>query len=655
MRALALLALTACSLDAASKPECVTDNDCNYPPGHCVEQVCYPNVVPTGQPDVIYVLGASATTVVVGDVLRNDVDPDGSDIRIAEVRRDDPSTGAIVYTGSKVEIKATRVPATYGYRVRDSDGVNFDWITVTLAKLPSAMSIPVEAGTSVSLANVFGSIVDPSQVTLITPPTVGMLTGTLPDVTYVPPSDFCGTDMSAYRITAANGTFDVAITFEVGILLNNEERDVEFGSSTTIDVLADERSGLELVAADHSTATVSAGKDTLIVNPPVNVGGSYKIHYVAKDTRGCEGTGELSVNVSFPTRVVVGEGLTGDAFDATLSADGNFLAFTSADASIVSGDSNGTSDVFVLDLATNAVERVSVASNGAQANEGSSGPTISADGRWVAFVSRATNLAAADTTSVEDIYLHDRTTGATTLLSVSIDGTGSDRGSVTPHISTDGTRIAFASSATRLVANDTNDVLDIFVRDVSVSTTTRVSVTSSGAQAPYASHVRPRISGNGRYVALSSTAGLDGSNLNAAFLVDTAGGAISRLASSTGELDLDDVGRFIVHATYNVTLLDRVVENTTNLGNGTTQVFPAISGDGKHVVLAYGKQVLARANGSNVDAIVDRAGAVIAATPLRRPDISADGRWIVFSTAEWPGHQGRFVIVRVWNPAHGSL
>lgn len=650
MRALLILALSACTLDASSKPECLADNDCNYPPGHCVEQVCVPNVAPAGRPDVVYVLGAGGKILV--DVLENDVDPEGDDLRISEVRRDDPTTGYITTLGGEVEIEVTDVPSTYAYRVRDPDAADRAWTPITIALLDTQVTLRSESGTNVSLANVLGSIVDTAAVELVTPPSVGTLEGTLPSVSYVPPADYCGQDSATYRVHAANGTFDVVITFEVGILLNDEERDIEFGSSTTIDVLADERSGLELVAADHPTAALSAGKDTLIVTPPVNVGGSYKIQYIAKDARGCEGTAALSVNVSFPTRVLVGEGLTGDAFDAALSADGRFLAFTSADATIVSGDTNGTSDVFVLDLQTNALERVSVASNGAQANEGSSGPTISANGRWIAFVSRATNLAAADTTSVEDIYLHDRTTGATTLVSVSIDGTGSDQGTVTPHISADGTRVAFASNATRLVTNDTNDALDIFLRDVSTSATTRLSVTSSGAQVPYASQVRPRISGNGRYVALSSTANLDGSNLNAAFLVDTEGGAITRLVSSVGELDLDDVGRFIVHAAYNVTLLDRVVENTTNLGNGTSQVFPAISGDGKHVAMAYGKQVLARKNGMNVDAIVNRAGAVVAATPLRRPDVSGDGRWIVFSTAEWPGYQGRFVIVRVWNPAH---
>ena len=184
--------------------------------------------------------------------------------------------------------------------------------------------------------------------------------------------------------------------------------------------------------------------------------------------------------------------------------------------------------------------------------------------------------------------------------------------------------------------------------DLPATSTQRVSVTSAGAQVPYASQTRPRISGNGRYVALSSTSSLDGSNSGGAFLVDTSGSAVSRIDPSTGEVDLDDAGRFLIHADFQVTLLDRVVENTTFLGTGT---FPSISADGRYNVYASGKRITARGGGSEIDAIVDRNGTVLQVTPLRRPELSGNGRWIVFSTSEWPGYLGRFVIVRLWNRA----
>jgi hypothetical protein len=126
---------------------------------------------------------------------------------------------------------------------------------------------------------------------------------------------------------------------------------------------------------------------------------------------------------------------------------------------------------------------------------------------------------------------------------------------------------------------------------------------------------------------------------------------VFRLSNSMGEMDLDDAGRFLGHASFNVTLFDRVVENTTSLGNGA---FPAVSANGKFVVFTNAKRVLARGAGAPVDAIVNRAGAVVAVTPLRRPEISGDGRWIVFATSEWPGHLGRFVIVRLWNAAYAE-
>jgi Tol biopolymer transport system component len=512
------------------------------------------------------------------------------------------------------------------------------------------VTLRVEAGTTASLMPVLGSIVDLEAVELLTPPTVGTLQGTLPAVTYVPPADYCGTDAVTYRVRGTNGTIDVTITFEIGILLADDQRSIELGSPTTIDVLANDRAGLELVSTTDAFAAIPASKDVLVVTPPTTGANNYMVDYIARDQRGCEGKATLTLDVGFPTRVVVGEGLTGDAFDATLSNDGRYLAFTSADDTLVGGDTNGAADVFVRDLTTNAIERVSVASNGAQANETSGSPTISADGRWVAFTSRATTLVAADTTSIEDIYLHDRTTGATTLVSISIDGGGSDHASLTPHISADGNRITFASNATRLVANDTNDVMDVFVRDVSSATTTRVSLTNVGAQVPFASDVRPRISGNGRYVALSSTSSLDGSNQSGAFLVDTTGNAVSRIDTSTGEMDIVDLGRIVVHASFNVKLLDRVVENSTTLGTGA---YPTISADGKLVAFVSGKHIFARGAGAPLDVIVDRAGSVVDVTPLRRPEISGDGRWIVFSTSEWPGSVGRFVIVRVWNRAHG--
>src|SRR5713226_470159 len=114
---------------------------------------------------------------------------------------------------------------------------------------------------------------------------------------------------------------------------------------------------------------------------------------------------------------------------SALSADGRFVAFDSAATDLVAGDTNGVSDVFAHDRQTGATERVSVASGGAQ-GDGSSGligfafpPALSADGRFIAFVSFATNLVAGDTNGATDVFVHDRLTGMTERVSVASDGT----------------------------------------------------------------------------------------------------------------------------------------------------------------------------------------------------------------------------------------
>ncbi len=648
MRSLLMLALLgACSLDIDAKPECTIDDDCQYRQAYCVEQVCAPNFFPTGTADVFYVDQVPATLTF--DVLANDIDPEGREIKIVEVTRQAGSNGAITKRIDEnghdyVEITLASAPATYLYRVADRFGANFDWIPITIMPLSSEVTLDVEAGTSISLTHVFGSVMQTSTIELITPPMFGQLAGTAPNVTYTPNDDYCGTDTAVYRVQATNGTFDVTITFQVGLKVTGEQATLQFGAPTTVNILANDAPNLEIVTFDQARASLASDGQSLIINPPTTTT-TYGVAYTVRDTRGCIGSATLTVDVQFPTKVIVGTGLTGDAFDPVLSADGRYVAFTSADNTLVSGDTNGTSDVFVRDLTTNVTTRVSVASSGTQANEASGSPTMSADGRWIAFVSRATNLVAADTTAVEDIYLHDRTTGATTLVSVSLDNTGSDQPSVTPHISADGTRIVFASSATRLVPSDTNGVLDIFVRTISASSTARISLTSTGAEAPYASYVRPRISGNGRYVVLSSNALLTAEG-NGTFVVDIVGNAIDRITPAVGEADIDDAGRFVVVGS---TLYDRVVDNETYLGGVS---YASVTGDGKYVAHSYQKRVLARGTGAALDVIVDGNGSVVAATPLRRPEITSDGKWIVFATNEWPGAAGRFVIVRVWNRAY---
>jgi Tol biopolymer transport system component len=196
----------------------------------------------------------------------------------------------------------------------------------------------------------------------------------------------------------------------------------------------------------------------------------------------------------------------GDSTDPVVSGDGTVVAFESNASNLVAGDTNGVPDIFVRDRVSGRTTRVSVASDGAEGNGASSSPSISADGRFVAFASEATALVPGDHNRTEDVFVHDRRTGRTTKVSVASDGRPANGPSFSPRISADGRFVAFASEATNLVAGDTNGATDIFVHDRETGRTTRVSVASNGAQSD-SDCFAPSISGDGRFVAFTTDAG----------------------------------------------------------------------------------------------------------------------------------------------------
>lgn len=189
-----------------------------------------------------------------------------------------------------------------------------------------------------------------------------------------------------------------------------------------------------------------------------------------------------------------------------ISANGRFVAFESAATNLVPADSNGFADVFVKDRKTDRTRRVSLKSNGTQTDNTSTFSSISPNGRYVTFTSGATNLVNGDTNAVLDVFLHDRKTDRTKRVSVGNVGQGDAR-SLLSTVNDKG-QVAFASEATNLVAGDTNAVFDIFVRDTSTNKTRRVSVSGLGAQGNGASPTswRPHISNSGRYVVFDSSA-----------------------------------------------------------------------------------------------------------------------------------------------------
>lgn len=200
-----------------------------------------------------------------------------------------------------------------------------------------------------------------------------------------------------------------------------------------------------------------------------------------------------------------GQAGDGDSLDASISPDGRFVAFESVATNLVPGDGNGASDVFVKDLQTGAIVRTSVDSSGVEGNGPSHDPWLCDLGLVVSFSSEASNLVTGDGNGYEDLFVHHLATGVTERASVSTSGGQAHIGAYDGTLSADGRYLAFFSRASNLVPGDTNSAVDIFVRDIQAGTTERVSIGSLGQQADGSSFY-PSITPGGRYVAFDSLA-----------------------------------------------------------------------------------------------------------------------------------------------------
>jgi Tol biopolymer transport system component len=206
----------------------------------------------------------------------------------------------------------------------------------------------------------------------------------------------------------------------------------------------------------------------------------------------------------------------GPSLQPSISADGRYLAFASSASNLVSGDSNGQFDVFVKNLKNGKVTRVSERSNGTQGNGTSSDPSISPDGRHVVFTAAATNLVPDDSNGAADVFFHTRSSKKTIRVSVASNGAQGDGVSFIPTVS-NGKIVAFVSGATNLVPNDTNAAVDVFVRNVGSKQTRRMSVSNAGIEGNLGSgNSAPALSEDGRYIVFPSDAtNLVGSDTNA--------------------------------------------------------------------------------------------------------------------------------------------
>ncbi|MBL8801983.1 MAG: hypothetical protein JNN27_08315 [Planctomycetes bacterium] len=249
---------------------------------------------------------------------------------------------------------------------------------------------------------------------------------------------------------------------------------------------------------------------------------------------------------------------------ADLSHDGRWCGFASAAVDLVAGDTNNADDVFVRDALLGTTERVSVATGGAQASGASLFPALSADGRFVAFQSYATDLVPGDTNGRVDCFVRDRLLGVTERVSVSSSGAQGAHPATflqpferLQAISADGRFVAFSSLHNNLVPGDTNATYDIFVRDRANGTTERVSLGAGGVQSS-GTCWQPAISADGRFVAFggggATLVANDFNNASDVYVVDRSSGALELVsvglsgvagALGAGRPALSADGRFV--------------------------------------------------------------------------------------------------------------
>jgi Tol biopolymer transport system component len=307
-----------------------------------------------------------------------------------------------------------------------------------------------------------------------------------------------------------------------------------------------------------------------------------------------------------------GAGGNGNSFDPSISGDGRVVAFMSLANNLSSEDDDGVgfAHVFVRDLQAGTTTLVSRESGpaGAVTTAESRSPTISADGRLVAFASRSTNLSAEDSDNAQDVFVRDLQTATTTLASraVGAGGATGDGDSSTPVISADGRAVVFVSVAANLSDAD-GAAADVFVRDLQASTTTLVSrasgVTGAGADGAGSPERPPAISSDGRFVAFNSNA----DNLSASDANGVENVFVRDLLSAT------------------TTLVSRRVGAAGAGANGGSSD-PAISGDGGFVAFRSAADNLSSADDNGVTNVFRREVLGTATPPVVVPTARCRGR-----------------------------
>lgn len=473
------------------------------------------------------------------------------------------------------------------------------------------------------------------------------------------PSGFFSIAGNELRIAAgANLNFEAATGHDVNIRVTDSTGNT-YTKTFTIQVtdvsLQPSPGNIQLVSADNDGQPANAESlSTFSIAQSISADGRYVTFWslagnlIAGDTNFVPDIFVKDLQTGQITRVSTtssGVGVTLDSYGPSISADGRNVAFASFSGDLAPDDSNGLSDIYVKNLDTGAITQVSTGIGEAQSNGGSFNSAISGNAAYVAFVSDASNLVAGDTNGAADFFIHNIQAGTTTRIGGS--GGASWLNAESPYISVcgNGRFVTFDSLATDIVAGDTNGTSDVFVFDQEANTVKLVSERLDGVQGTNVNNVTT-ISGNGRYVAFNSHSDNLGASVN------------------------DHPNIFVKDLQTGVLLIATTVAGGAPVNGRSNWV--SISGDGRFVAFESEASNLVAGDtngaadifvrdiqtGQIVRISVDQSGNQGNGASLK-PSISADGQYVTFGTAATnltPGDSnGAMDVLRVLNPLYEAV
>ena len=412
-------------------------------------------------------------------------------------------------------------------------------------------------------------------------------------------------------------------------------------STSSSGVVGDASSQRPSLSFDGRYAAFYSSATNLVDNDTNNVSDVF-----VKDTEN-----GFVTRVSKSTNGVAGNGLS---LNPAISGNGRYVVFQSEATNLVSGDSNNFADIFVYDTLLDTTTRLNVGAGNVQANNASASPSVSSDGRYVVFESSATNLVGTTAIGRNHVYVRDTQTGTLARVDQSTSGGEPNGASEKARISPDGSVITFVSSASNLVAGDTNGQPDVFVVERSTGATSRVSVAGDGSQANGAS-LDPAVNENGRYVVFSSVAtnlvAGDTNGTSDVFVRDRMANTTLRLSVSAAGTQVSDPaaennkigsvtpsisndGRYVAYASLaeNILAGDDVGQVDGRDGNGAMDIYVLDrDGNADGVFDEAGDYVVSRASVNRFGYQTQRVLGEQSSPASLQPSISGDGRFVAMS------------------------